>query len=83
MAAQGILNPLDRVQIPAGQPRKMNKELQDWCDRNKASMCAGTERKNAVIEFINKHWIILNPIAVLIYAHVLLAIIFALLGWEE
>ena len=36
-----------------------------------------------MIEFINKHWVILNPIAVLIYSHVLLAIIFALLVWEE
>ena len=34
-------------------------------------------------EFINKHWILLNPLAVLIYAHVALIVTFTLLGWEE
>lgn len=34
-------------------------------------------------EFINKHWILFNPISVVIYAHVALIVIFTLLGWEE
>lgn len=76
--------PLDRVRIPAGQPNEtMNKELQNWCDRNNDSMCAETERKNAMIEFINRHYIIFNPVAVMAYAFILLAIVFTLLGWEE
>lgn len=36
-----------------------------------------------MIEFVNRHWILLNPLAVLIYAHIILAVVFALLGWEE
>ena len=46
-------------------------------------MCAETERKNAMIEFINRHYIIFNPVAVMAYAFILLAIVFTLLGWEE
>lgn len=46
-------------------------------------MCAGTERNNTVMNFINKHWIIFNPIAVMAYAFILLSIIFTILGWEE
>ena len=61
----------------------MNKELEDWCDRNKDSMCAGTEGENAMIEFVNKHWIIFNPVAVLAYAVIALDIVFWLLGWSE
>lgn len=36
-----------------------------------------------MIEFINKHWIVFNPITVLAYAVVALDIVFWLLGWSE
>lgn len=34
-------------------------------------------------KFINKHWILCNPLAVMIYANIAIYIIFSLLGWEE
>lgn len=34
-------------------------------------------------DFINRHWIVFNPFAVIVYAHVALIVIFKLLGWEE
>lgn len=63
----------------------MNKELQSWCADAQRELCAETEteRKHHMIEFVNRHWILLNPLAVLIYAHIILAVVFALLGWEE
>ena len=36
-----------------------------------------------MIDFINRHYIVLNPITVLVAVHVALAVTFTLLGWEE
>ena len=60
----------------------MNKELQSWCADAQRELCAETktEREHPVIEFVNRHYILLNPFAVAIYAQVILNIIFSLLG---
>ena len=58
----------------------MNKELKDWCDRNEGSMLAEPEeRKNPMIDFVNRHWLLCNPICVLAYACAILAIVLSLL----
>ena len=42
-----------------------------------------TKGRIEMIEIIDKHWIIFNPISALIFAHIALMIVFSMLGWSE